>query len=65
MEERKEKSLGEIQIEALQWLIEQEKQIGFQNEEDKEHFLYPLERQLETIRTKLKKVQQENPPAKK
>ena len=54
LEERKEKSLEEMQIEALQWLIEQEKQIGFRNEEDKDNFLYPLERQLAEVKKKSK-----------
>lgn len=56
LEERKNKSLEEIQIEALEWMIEREKEIGFQNKEDMKEILTPLEKQLkikESISTHL------------
>jgi len=56
LEERKEKSLEEMQVEALQWLIEQEKRIGFQNKKDKKDFLYTLERQLSKVKKIIKKA---------
>jgi len=52
LEARKGKSLEAMQVEALEWLIEQEKRIGFQDEEAKKKFLYPLERQLAVLRKK-------------
>ena len=51
---REDKSLTEIQVEALGWLIEQEKQIGFPTEEDRELFLYPLERQRDRLLAQLR-----------
>ena len=53
--ERRDMTLSEMQIEALQWLIEKEKEIGFQNKEDKKKFLYPLERQLKKVERRLNK----------
>ena len=50
LNERKNKSLSDMQIEALTWLIEEEKKIGFVNEEVKYLYLYPLERQLKEIK---------------
>lgn len=47
---REQKSLLEIQIEALGWLIEEENRIGYPAENDREQFLYPLERQLEQLK---------------
>jgi len=51
LEQRKDKTLQEMQIEALTWLIEQERKIGFRNVEGKEAYLYPLERRLDDIKT--------------
>ena len=42
-----------MQLEALEWLLDQEIRIGFQNEEAKREFLYPLERQIEAVKMKL------------
>jgi hypothetical protein len=50
LEQRKDKSLREMQIEALTWLIEEERKIGFRNEEDKRAYLDPLERRLGEIK---------------
>lgn len=49
LDERKDKTLRDMQIEALSWLIAQERTIGFRIEKDKADFLYPLERRLEEI----------------
>jgi hypothetical protein len=51
LEKRKDKSLREMQIEALTWLIDQERKIGFRNEKDKALYLFPLERRLDEIKT--------------
>ena len=48
--EREDQSLADMQIEALEWLIEREERIGFPTEQDREWFLYPLQRQVERIR---------------
>jgi hypothetical protein len=48
--EHKHQSLREMQIEALQWAIDHEQQIGFNYEEDKEDYLYPLQRQLKELK---------------
>ncbi len=48
--ERQNATLPALQAEALQWLIEQEKRIGFPDESAKEWALYPLERELEHVR---------------
>jgi hypothetical protein len=48
---RSGKSLRDLQVEALSWLIKKEDSIGFQNEEDKKHYLYPLQHQLKKIKT--------------
>jgi hypothetical protein len=54
LDAREDKSLTEIQVEALEWLIEQEKQIGFPTEEDRELYLYPLERQRDRLSSQLR-----------
>ena len=51
-EENKAKTLTEIQIEVLEWRIEQEKRFGFPEEDDQKHYLIPLERQLAELRQK-------------
>ena len=55
LEERNDKRLIDLQIEALQWLIEQEKEISFATEEDKEKYLYPLENHLVLLEKKASK----------
>ena len=47
---RHDKTLTELQIEALEWLIDKEKNIGFPTERDREKFLLPLERQVSRLR---------------
>jgi hypothetical protein len=47
---RERATIAELQAEALAWLIEREKGIGFRTEEDRERYLYPLERQLARVR---------------
>ena len=44
--EHKNDSLKEMQIEALEWAIERERAIGFQDEKDREHYLDPLVKML-------------------
>lgn len=56
--EREHMSLTEMQIEALEWLIDQEKRIGFPTEQDREDCLYPLERQRDRLKSQL----QQQPP---
>ena len=51
---RERKSLTEIQVEALEWLISQEEHIGFPTEQDREDYLYPLERQRNRLLTQLR-----------
>jgi hypothetical protein len=48
---REGRSLRDLQIEALSWLIKREQAIGFQNENDKKQYLYSLQRQLEKIKS--------------
>lgn len=48
--ERQGQSLTELQIEALEWLIEQETRIGFVNEADRHEMLGPLQRQLARLK---------------
>lgn len=55
LEDRKDKSLEEMQVEALEWLIEQEKKIGFQSEEQENEILGPLRRRLRQIKGKMGK----------
>jgi hypothetical protein len=50
LKEREGKSLAEMQIEILEWLIEEERRIGFPTEEDREETLSPLERQVQQLR---------------
>ncbi len=50
---REHKSLLEIQIEALIWLIGEENRIGYPEEKDRELYLYPLQRQLERLKRQL------------
>ncbi|MBB6430953.1 hypothetical protein [Algisphaera agarilytica] len=49
-EERKYLSLQELQIEALEWTIEQEVSAGFTNPEQKKIILEPLENRLAELR---------------
>jgi hypothetical protein len=56
LDARRDKSLEEIQVEALRWLIQQERQIGFPSEQDKQRYLYPLERQLARIERRLRRA---------
>lgn len=51
-EEHENKTVKEMQIEALEWAIEREKAIGFPREKDKEWYLIPLERQLDDLKKK-------------
>jgi hypothetical protein len=53
LEDRKDKSLEEMQVEALEWLIEQEKKIGFYSEEQENEILGPLRRQLQQIKSEM------------
>jgi hypothetical protein len=48
--QREHATLAELQTEALAWLIEQEKKIGFRSHEDRESYLCPLERQLTRVK---------------
>jgi len=50
---REHKSLLEIQIEALTWLIGEENGIGCPEEKDRELYVYPLQRQLERLKRQL------------
>ncbi|MCA9256320.1 MAG: hypothetical protein KDA33_11820 [Phycisphaerales bacterium] len=47
---RANRSLTEMQIEALNWLIDEEKKIGFPEPGDREDFLDPLVRRLEALK---------------
>jgi hypothetical protein len=47
---REDKTLEEIQVETLEWLIGEEKKIGFQFPEDRRMYLDPLERELGRVR---------------
>lgn len=51
LDARRDRSLTEMQIEVLEWLIEQEKAIGFSGEAGREDYLVPLERQVERLRS--------------
>ncbi len=51
LDERKDRSLTEIQIEALEWMLAHEVEIGFRNNEDKEKYLHPLQRKLAQLRS--------------
>ncbi len=53
LEERNLKSLVEMQVEGLEWLIAEEKRIGFRSDQDREAYLTPLERQLEELKSRL------------
>lgn len=53
LSKRKNNSLKEIQLEALEWLVEEEYKIGFAQEKDKEVYLYPLLREVENLRMEL------------
>ena len=53
LKEREDKSLPEMQVEILEWLIEQERRIGFETEEDREQTLGPLERQVQRVRSEV------------
>jgi hypothetical protein len=48
--EHENKSLKEMQIEALEWSIERERAIGFPNEKDREHYLNPLVKMLADLK---------------
>lgn len=48
--EKKDLSLKEMQIEALEWRIEQERNIGFPGLKDKHYYLAPLLEQLEELK---------------
>ena len=50
LKDREKKTFQEIQIEALTWILNKEKSIGFPTESDKKRYLYPLERQLKKIK---------------
>jgi hypothetical protein len=52
LEARDGKTLTEIQIEAVEWLIAQETKIGFPTDADREKYLYPLERQVAELKEK-------------
>ena len=47
--QREDRSLTELRIEALEWLVAEETKIGFQNEADRKDILDPLTRQLEIL----------------
>lgn len=51
-DDHKNKTLREMQAEALEWRIEQEKAIGFPDEKEREYFLHPLERHLAELKGK-------------
>lgn len=47
--ENQDKSLREMQIQVLQWKIENEKKIGFPKAKDKENYLHPLVAKLREL----------------
>jgi len=53
-DERSIRSLNEIQIEILQWIINEEIKIGYESEEDKEIYLKPLQNKLTKLIESLK-----------
>ena len=52
LEERESNSLVELQIEALTWVLEEERKIGTASRKDHRKFIAPLERKLETLTKK-------------
>jgi hypothetical protein len=51
--ERKGRSLGELQLEALQWTIEQERAHGFKDKAQEEQVMGPLLARLEELRSQV------------
>ncbi|MCA9173353.1 MAG: hypothetical protein KDB14_02575 [Planctomycetales bacterium] len=49
---RSKRSMKEIRIEALNWLIRQEEEIGFPNEFDRLNYVEPLQRQIALIQAR-------------
>lgn len=50
LKDREDKSLTELQIEALEWLIAKEEAIGFAADADREQILVPLQRQVSRLK---------------
>lgn len=50
LEARKKQPLIEIQLEALSWVLDREREIGAQDEEAKKEHIAPLERGLEKLK---------------
>lgn len=48
--QRENKTLKELQIEALEWVIEEERKIGFKDKSEEEQILRPLLRQLKRMK---------------
>jgi len=57
--ERRGRALVALQIEALEWRIEQERKIGFANQEQEGKILAPLMQKLEVLRSSLNQQQEE------
>jgi hypothetical protein len=62
LEKRKGKSLTEMQIEALSWVIEKERAIGARTKDDENEFLAPLETRLKSLKASLSKSTERNAP---
>jgi hypothetical protein len=58
--DNKNRSLKEMQIEALKWAIARERRIGFPGKKDREHYLDPLLEELNRLTKKEPKKKKEN-----
>ena len=61
LESRRGKPLVEIQIEALSWVLDMEKQIGARTEEERQIYIAPLEQRLDELK-KTSGARDEPPP---
>ena len=62
---RSSKSLKEIQIEAMSWIIKTEKKIGFQNDRERVQYVVPLEARLRTLQKEAEQADGKTPEASK
>ena len=50
LSDRADRSLPEMQVEALEWVLAEERKIGFPTEEDREKIERALERQIARLK---------------
>ena len=48
---RSHRTLRELQLEVIEWMISREEERGFRSESDRERYLAPLKAKLRTLRS--------------